>query len=59
MRVMPRIGVVFDMRRSNCDASFPLFGGLINGAIFEETGETLFRLSLCDRGGQGCLHFAR
>lgn len=49
---MPVIGLVFDMGGGNGDTTLALLGGLVNGAIVEETGETLLGLSFRDRGGQ-------
>jgi hypothetical protein len=47
---MPVFGRVLDVCRRDGDTTFPLFGSLVDGAVFEELGEALFCLTL----GDGC-----
>ena len=43
---MPRIGLVFNVRRRYGDAALPLFRSFIDRSIFEKICESLFRLPL-------------
>ena len=52
MRVMAAVGLIFDMRRRDRDSTLSLLWSFINGAILEEFGITLFRLSFRDRSSQ-------
>lgn len=52
---MPRLRVVLDMCRGDCDTTLPLLRCLINCAIFEEIGQALLSLSLRNSSGQGSL----
>ena len=52
---MPRIGLIFDVRRRDCDSSFSLFWGFVDGAILEKLGISLFGLSFCYSSCESCL----
>ena len=55
MGVVPRRRVVLNMCGGDGDTTFPLFGRLIDCAIFEEAGQSLLGLSFRNGSGQGGL----
>ena len=55
MGVVPRRRVVLNVCGGDGNTTFPLFGCLINCAIFEEVGQSLLSLSFRDSGSQGGL----
>jgi hypothetical protein len=55
--VVAGLGGVFDVGGRNGDTTFPLFGGFVNGAIFEKLGEALGGLALGDSSCEGGLRW--
>jgi hypothetical protein len=53
--IMPIVGRVLDMGRGDSDTTFPLFGSLVDGTVFEELGIALFSLTLRDGCCESCL----
>ena len=55
--VVAGVGGVLDVGGRNGDATLPLFGGLIDGAIIEKFGEALGGLALGDGSCEGGLRW--
>lgn len=53
--IVARIGLELDVGRGDGDTTLALLGGLVNGTILEEAGQTLGGLVLGDGGSQGGL----
>lgn len=53
--IVPVVGGVLNVGRGDGDTAFPLFGGLVDGAILKELGIALLCLTLGDGCGEGCL----
>ena len=52
VRVVAVVGRILDVSGRDGDTTSTLLGGLVNGTILEEVGQTLLGLSLGDGGGQ-------
>lgn len=56
MRVVAILCLVLDVCRRNCDTSLSLFRRLVDGAIFQEFGESFLGLSFRYGSCEGCLY---
>jgi len=56
VRVVACVGRVLDVCSGDGDTTLSLFGGFVNGAIIEETGKSLFGLTLGNGSCEGCLY---
>lgn len=55
MSIVSLIGLVFDVSGGDGDTTLSLLGGLVNGSVVEEVGESLLGLALGNGGGQSSL----
>ena len=53
--VMPRLGLIFDMRCGYRNTTLPLFRSFVNGSIVHEFRESFFGLSFGNGSSQGGL----
>lgn len=55
MSIVSLIGLVLDVSGGDGDTTLSLLGGLVNGSVVKEVGESLLGLALGDGGGQSSL----
>lgn len=55
MGIVTVVGGVFDVSSRDSDTTLALLGGLVNGTVLEEVGQTLGSLVLGDSSGQSGL----